>query len=155
MDSIFNTDIESDTLNNTYFRKVLFTTEHQQLVVMNLKPSEHIPKEIHATNDQFIRIEKGNAVAIINDNNKVSLKDGSVLIIPANTYHEIINISDKEPLKLYTIYSPPKHPPNKIDVEQPKESSQEGGGYMKKYYKYKQKYLNLRNNTNLDDYFKN
>ncbi|AVL95029.1 mannose-6P isomerase [Moumouvirus australiensis] len=149
--NIFTTDINKETINNNYYRNVLFTTKHQQLVIMSLKPREDIEFEIHPDNDQFIRIEKGQGVALIGKNheNKYPLKDDTCIIIPAGTYHQIINTSDTEYLKLYTIYSPPHHPPNKIDVTRPNES-QKGGelSYNEKYQKYKQKYLSLKNKMN-------
>lgn len=145
----YSINIEKETLDNTYFRKVLNTTKNQQLVVMSLKPNENIPNEIHPTIDQFIRVEKGNAIAKINNNTVIPLTDGSVIMIPANTWHELINTSSTNDLKLYTVYSPPNHPPNRIDIEKPKEDNSQKGGAMgnefyQKYLKYKNKYLQLK-----------
>jgi mannose-6-phosphate isomerase-like protein (cupin superfamily) len=102
-------NIEEETINNKYFRKVLFTGEHEQLVVMSLKPGEDIGEETHDTIDQFLRFESGKGKAII-DGKEYEVKDGVALIIPAGSKHNIINTSDKEPLKLYTIYSSQQHP---------------------------------------------
>lgn len=55
-------NIEELTLTNTFFRKVLFTTQHAQLVVMSLNPNEEIGEEVHEYTDQFFRVEKGNGV---------------------------------------------------------------------------------------------
>ena len=104
----FNANIEKEALENTNFRKVLYTGKHSQLVLMNLKPNEEIGMEIHADNDQFFRFEKGEGKCII-DGNFYELKDGSVIIVPAGAKHNIINISSSEDLKLYTIYSPAHH----------------------------------------------
>lgn len=104
----FNTNIEKDTLENNNFRKVLYTGKHTQLVLMSLKPNEDIGMEIHADNDQFFRFEKGQGKCII-DGNEYALTDGSVIIVPAGAEHNIINTSDVEPLKLYTLYSPAHH----------------------------------------------
>lgn len=101
-------NIEEETLNNTNFRKVLYTGAHAQLVVMHLNPSEDIGEEVHETTDQFIRVEKGSAKAILNGEEH-ALSDGFVIIIPAGTKHNVINTSSSEPLKLYTIYSPSHH----------------------------------------------
>lgn len=101
-------NIEEKTLSNTNFRHVLYTGQHVQLVVMHLNPNEDIGTEIHETTDQFIRIEKGKAKAILNGQEN-SLKDGDAIVVPAGTEHNVINISASEPLKLYTIYSPPHH----------------------------------------------
>ena len=106
-------NIEKLTLENTYFRKVLFTAPHSQLVLMSLKPGEEIGLETHKENDQFLRFESGKGKAIIGEE-EFSLKDGDAVIVPAGTRHNIINTSDTEPLKLYTIYSPAHHPDGTI-----------------------------------------
>ena len=104
----FNTNIEKETLENKNFRKVLYTGKHSQLVLMNLKPGEEIGMEVHPDNDQFFRFEKGNGKCII-DSNEYKLENGSVIIVPAGAQHNIINVSDTEELKLYTLYSPAHH----------------------------------------------
>jgi len=102
-------DIEKATLDNTYFRKVLFTGPKSQLVLMTLKPGEDIGKETHDDIDQFVRVEAGKGKAVI-DGKEHALKDGSAVVIPAGSEHNVINTSSNEPLKLYTIYTPPEHP---------------------------------------------
>jgi mannose-6-phosphate isomerase-like protein (cupin superfamily) len=104
----FITNIEDTTLNNSNFRQVVYTSQHTQLVVMSLLPNEDIGVEVHATVDQFIRIEKGNGKAILNGEETL-IEDGSAIIISAGVKHNIINLSSTEPLKLYTLYSPPHH----------------------------------------------
>jgi mannose-6-phosphate isomerase-like protein (cupin superfamily) len=104
----YNTNIEKDTLENTNFRKVLYTGKNSQLVLMSLKPGEDIGMEIHPDNDQFFRFEKGEGKCII-DGNEYALTDGSVIIVPAGAEHNIINVSSADDLKLYTIYSPAHH----------------------------------------------
>ena len=104
----FNANIEKETLENTNFRKVLYTGKHSQLVLMSLKPNEEIGMEVHADNDQFFRFEKGRGKCVI-DGNEYELKDGSAIIVPAGAQHNIINTSGEEELKLYTIYSPAHH----------------------------------------------
>ncbi|MCR4305987.1 MAG: cupin domain-containing protein [Candidatus Daviesbacteria bacterium] len=101
------TNIEDTTEENENFRKVLFTGPHSQLVVMSLLPNEEIGLEIHDV-DQFIRIEKGAGKAIL-DREEYMISDGSAIVIPAGTEHNIINTSANERLKLYTIYSPAHH----------------------------------------------
>ena len=100
-------DIERLTLENSNFRKVIYTAEHSQLVLMSLKAGEEIGMETHPENDQFIRIEKGEGRAILNGNGH-ELFDGVALVIPAGTEHNIINDGEGE-MKLYTIYSPAHH----------------------------------------------
>lgn len=104
----FNSNIEKQTLENTDFRRVLYTAKHCQLVLMSLKPKEEIGMEIHTDNDQFFRFEKGSGKVVI-DNNEYSVSDGSAIIVPAGASHNVINTSETEPLKLYTIYSPAHH----------------------------------------------
>ena len=106
--------IEKQTLKNNYFRQVLFTGKHAQLVVMCLKPDEEIGNEVHHKVDQFFRIEHGEAIFIFNNKEKHTAKDGDAVIVPAGTFHNVINASNKTQLKLYTIYSPPNHPDKTI-----------------------------------------
>jgi mannose-6-phosphate isomerase-like protein (cupin superfamily) len=104
----FFTNIEKETLKNESFRKVLYTSKHSQLVLMSLKPKEEIGMEVHPENDQFFRIEKGQGKCLI-DGNEYELKDGVAIVVPAGAEHNVINTSEIEELKLYTIYSPPHH----------------------------------------------
>jgi mannose-6-phosphate isomerase-like protein (cupin superfamily) len=103
----FHTNIEKDTVDNENFRKVLYTGDHLQLVLMSLKPGEEIGVETHTTIDQFFRFDEGKGKCIINDT-QYDVKDGDCIIIPAGSKHNIINDSNKL-LKLYSIYSPPNH----------------------------------------------
>jgi mannose-6-phosphate isomerase-like protein (cupin superfamily) len=103
----FHSNIEEDTIDNKNFRKVLYTAEHIQLVLMTLKPGEEIGEETHPTIDQFFRFEEGNGKSIIN-NVEYNLKDGDAIIIPAGSKHNIINTGEKE-LKMYTLYAKPNH----------------------------------------------
>lgn len=102
-------NIEEKTLVNEYFRQVLYTGMHAQLVVMCLQAGEDIGMEVHHTVDQFFRFERGEGKVIINGEEHL-VKDGSAVIVPAGAEHNIINTSQTDPLKLYTIYSPPNHP---------------------------------------------
>jgi mannose-6-phosphate isomerase-like protein (cupin superfamily) len=102
--------IERLTLANTYFRQVLFTGKHTQLVVMCLKPGEAIGDEVHPNVDQFFRIEQGEARFVFNEKRERAARDGDAVVVPAGTYHNVINTSKTAPLKMYTIYSPPNHP---------------------------------------------
>jgi mannose-6-phosphate isomerase-like protein (cupin superfamily) len=100
-------NIEQLTLANDHFRQVLYTAQHTQLTLMHLRPSEDIGEEVHDV-DQFLRIETGTGRAILSGiENEIT--DGSVVIVPAGVKHNILNDSATEPMKLYTIYSPPHH----------------------------------------------
>jgi len=102
--------IEELALRNSYFRQVLFTGEHAQLVVMCLQPGEEIGDEVHADVDQFFRIERGEARFVFEEKEERLAHDGDGIVVAAGTYHNVINTSRTAPLKLYTIYSPPNHP---------------------------------------------
>lgn len=104
----FFANIEKDTLENENYRKVLYTTKYSQLVLMSLKPKEEIGMEVHPDNDQFFRIEKGQGKCLI-DGNEYQLEDGVAIVVPAGARHNVINTSETEELKLYTIYSPAHH----------------------------------------------
>jgi mannose-6-phosphate isomerase-like protein (cupin superfamily) len=102
------TNIEKATITNSDYRRVLYTARYIQLVLQSLKPGEEIGNEIHGL-DQFIRFEKGQAKVILNNGEtEYDVKDDWAVIIPAGTYHNVINTGDTE-LKLYTLYSPPDH----------------------------------------------
>lgn len=100
-------NLEQRTLDNEYFRAVLYTAKNSQLVVMSLKPGEEIGEEIHQL-DQFIRCEAGSGQAILNGVSH-DISDGFAIVVPAGALHNIVNTSPDMPLKLYTVYSPPNH----------------------------------------------
>jgi len=103
--------IEDLTVENENFRQVLFTGEHMQLVVMCLLPGEEIGNEMHDDVDQFFRIEGGEATFVLNNEDKQQVAhDGDAVIVPAGAWHNVINTSATEKLKLYTVYTPPEHP---------------------------------------------
>jgi len=104
----FVTDIETATLKNTDYRRVLYTGKYSQLVLMNLKPGEEIGEEVHEDVDQFFRFEEGEGAVII-DGVKQAVKDGSGVVVPSGARHNVVNTSKDTELKLYTIYSPPEH----------------------------------------------
>lgn len=106
-------NIEATTEENTFFRQVIYTGKHAQLVVMYLKPGEEIGMEVHDTVDQFFRIEEGQGKVVMNGEEN-TFSNGFGIIVPAGTEHNVINTSQTEELKLYTIYSPPNHPDGTI-----------------------------------------
>lgn len=99
-------DIEALAVANSDFRRVLYTAEHSQLVLMSLLPHEDIGSEVH-TLDQFFRVEQGDGEAELNGA-RTPLHAGSAVLVPAGVRHNIIN-TGAEPMKLYTLYSPPNH----------------------------------------------
>jgi mannose-6-phosphate isomerase-like protein (cupin superfamily) len=100
-------DIEKATLQNEDFRRVLYTGEHLQLVVMTLQPGDEIGEEVHPDRDQFFRIEEGEG-AIDIDGHENRVEDDFAVIVPAGARHNVRNIGS-QPLRLYTIYGPPEH----------------------------------------------
>jgi mannose-6-phosphate isomerase-like protein (cupin superfamily) len=111
-------DIEQATLDNDTFRRVLFTGDHTQLTVMRIGPGEDIGLEAHHDRDQFLRVEQGEARV------EFGRAEGSVdetyevsgdwaIIVPAGVWHNVVNTGDEE-LKLYSLYSPPEHPPETV-----------------------------------------
>lgn len=105
----YSVNIEQATLDNDHFRRVLFTGPHSQLVLMALRPGEDIGLETHPHTDQFIRVESGHGEAVIGGQT-YTLEDGSAIVIPAGSEHNVTNTSETMPLKLYTVYTPPEHP---------------------------------------------
>jgi len=99
-------NIEDLTLTNEDFRRVLYTGKNSQLVLMSIAVGEDIGEETHHL-DQFLRFEKGQGKVVL-DGVESAVEDGSAVVIPAGTKHNVINVGE-EPLKLYSIYSPPEH----------------------------------------------
>ena len=104
----FSTNIEKVVKENTDYRRVLYTGHHSQLVLMSLLPNEEIGLETHSDTDQFFRFEQGQGEVVIDDT-VYEVKDGDAVIVPAGAKHNVVNTSETEVLKLYTIYSPAHH----------------------------------------------
>ena len=103
----YSDDIEKLTLENGDFRRVLYTGEHLQLVLMNLPPGCDIGAEVHPDRDQFFRFEEGEGVVEI-DETTHRVTDDFVVVVPAGARHNVRN-TGSGPLKLYTLYGPPEH----------------------------------------------
>lgn len=111
----YTDDIARDTLDNTAYRRVVWTSPTlMQMVFMSIPPGGRIPTETHPATDQFIRVESGTGTATL-DGQAYELKDDASLIIPAGSRHLVVNTSDSEPLKMYMIYSPPEHAPSALE----------------------------------------
>jgi mannose-6-phosphate isomerase-like protein (cupin superfamily) len=110
-------NIEKETLANSTFRTVVFTGEHTQLTVMRLGPGEDIGLEVHESLDQFLRVESGTGRLQMgpseNELEERDVEDDWAVIVPAGAWHNIVNTGEGE-LKLYSLYSPPEHPPNTV-----------------------------------------
>ncbi|HXK36151.1 MAG TPA: cupin domain-containing protein, partial [Candidatus Paceibacterota bacterium] len=103
----FVADIEQKTLENTDFRRVLYTGKNSQLVVMSIPPGGEIGAEVHADVDQFLRLEQGTGKAVL-DGVEHAIADKSAIVVPAGMMHNFINTGTDD-MKLYSIYSPPEH----------------------------------------------
>jgi len=99
-------NIEKETLENTDFRRVLYTGKNSQLVLMSIAVGEEIGEEVHDL-DQFIRFEQGSAKVVLDGAEQEAHADDA-LVIPKGCLHNVINTGNVE-LKLYTVYSPPEH----------------------------------------------
>jgi len=104
----YKENVEMDVIQNTNYRKVVYTGLHSQLVLMSIEPNSEIGMETHKGTDQFFRFEKGTGKVLI-DENEYLVSSGDAVIVPAGAKHNIINTSSSEPLKLYTVYSPAHH----------------------------------------------
>jgi len=123
----FKTNIETDTIANNNFRKVLYTGKHSQLVLMTLQPGEEIGLEVHEDTDQFFRFEAGTGRVVI-DETTYDVADGDAVIVPAGAPHNVINVSDTETLNLYTIYSPAHHKDQTVHATKADEVEEEFDG---------------------------
>jgi len=121
------TNIERDTLANEDYRRVLYTGPNTQLVLMSLQPGDEIGQETHEGHDQFIRVEAGAGVVVLNGE-RHTLGDGSAVVIPAGVSHNVVNTSDDAPLRLYTLYSPPEHPDGTVQHTKADEAAAQSAG---------------------------
>ena len=125
----FINNIEKITLENTNFRRVLYTGKNSQLVVMSLSQGEEIGEEVHNL-DQFIKCEDGSGKAVL-DGVSHMIETGFAIIVPSGATHNIINTSPTKDLKLYSVYSPPNHKdgtvhPSKFDAEKDEDEHFDG-----------------------------
>jgi mannose-6-phosphate isomerase-like protein (cupin superfamily) len=103
----FVDNIESLTVENSDFRRVIYTGKEMQLVLMTLRPGEEIGEEVHPDRDQFFRVEQGEGEVLI-DGSRSRIKSETAIVVPAGARHNVRN-TGRELLKLYTIYAPPEH----------------------------------------------
>jgi mannose-6-phosphate isomerase-like protein (cupin superfamily) len=104
----FKENIEELVRENSNFRKVIYTAKHSQLVLMSLRAKEEIGSEVHESSDQFFRFEHGTGKVLI-DGTEYLVTNGDAVLVPAGAKHNVINLSDSQPLQMYTVYSPPHH----------------------------------------------
>ena len=107
-------NIDLFTKENPYYRTAFWTGDYLQLTLMSIKVGGDIGIEMHPDTDQFIRVESGYALVKMGDSEDnltlcQKVNDNYAILVPAGTWHNIINLGDA-PLKLYSIYAPPHHP---------------------------------------------
>jgi mannose-6-phosphate isomerase-like protein (cupin superfamily) len=125
-------DIEAETLDNTTFRTVVYTGEHTQLTVMRLGPGEDIGREAHPHLDQFLRVEHGTARVELGRtedsiDESYEIEHDWAVIVPAGVWHNLINTGETD-VKLYSLYSPPEHPPGTVHRTKADAEAAEHGG---------------------------
>lgn len=89
------------------FRRVLWTGEHSQLVIMTIKPGEEIGEEVHEDNDQLLTFVSGTGTAIVAGESR-EVTQGDLVAVSAGTVHNFVN-TGPNPLVLYTVYGPAHH----------------------------------------------
>lgn len=113
-------EIERLTLENTDFRRVVFTGAHTQLTLMSIRPGDDVGWELHGHLDQFLRLEQGTARLDFGKTEETvdeshTIEADWALIVPAGVWHNVVNTGDQD-LKLYSLYSPPEHAPGTVHV---------------------------------------
>lgn len=127
-------DIEEATVENDTFRTAIWTGKHLQVTLMSIQPGEDIGLEIHPDLDQFLRLEQGQGIVMMGDRPdnltfQREVKDDDAVVIPAGTWHNLINTGNT-PVKLYSIYAPTQHPPGTVHVTKADaEAAEAGQGY--------------------------
>jgi mannose-6-phosphate isomerase-like protein (cupin superfamily) len=136
MPLIWADNIEDLTKANQTFRTVLRVGEHSELTLMSIEPGSEIGLEVHPNIDQFLRVEAGQArvqagPAKDDLSETYDVRAEWAFIVPAGTWHNVIN-TGSEPLKLYTVYSPPNHAPGTVHATKAEadaaEEAEHGGG---------------------------
>ena len=111
-------DIEQQTLANEAFRTTLWTAKHMQLTLMSIAPGDDIGLEVHPETDQFVRVEQGRGRCQMGPTRDEltfdkEVGDGSAILVPAGTWHNVTNIGDDD-LRVYVLYGPPDHLPGTL-----------------------------------------
>jgi len=120
----YKINIETETERNGNYRRVLYTGEQSQLVLMTLQPGEEIGLEVHKDTDQFFRFESGQGKVVVNET-VYQVSDGDAVVIPSGAEHNVINVSESETLNLYTVYSPAHHKDHTVHATKADEVEEE------------------------------
>lgn len=106
------TNINQKAKDNTYFRQVLETSKHTQIVIMSIDSGGEIGEETHPDNDQVLYLVDG-AGQVVLDGQATDFNIGDIVLVPAGTKHNFVAKGDA-PMKIITTYSPPHHPDGTI-----------------------------------------
>jgi mannose-6-phosphate isomerase-like protein (cupin superfamily) len=121
---VFNEDILARTKHNSYFREVVSTGPHAQVVVMSIPPAGEIGEEVHKDVDQVLVFVEGEGMAVL-DGQRSPVSPGYLVHVPAGTRHNFVN-GGSVALKLYTVYAPPEHLPGTIHRTKAEADADEG-----------------------------
>jgi mannose-6-phosphate isomerase-like protein (cupin superfamily) len=110
----YNTNIVKDTQANNNFRKVLFTGQKSQLVVMSIPVGGEVGEETHKYVEQTLFFLSGTGEAVL-DGKRFSIGAGDVVVVTPGTKHNFLN-TGATALKIYTVYAPPNHIDGRIHV---------------------------------------
>ena len=108
----YSGDIVARAKSNQFFREVVSTGPHAQVVVMSIPPGGEIGEEVHSGVDQVLVTVDGDGVAVL-EGELGNLSAGGLVHVPAGTRHNLVNAGPDD-LKLYTVYAPPQHAPETI-----------------------------------------
>ena len=108
----FNEDIVSLAKRNRWFREVVATGPHAQVVVMSIPPDGEIGEEVHEAVDQVLAFVEGEGAAIL-DGERSAVGPDRLVLVPAGTRHNFVNTGSSD-LRLYTVYAPPQHAPGTV-----------------------------------------
>ena len=117
-------DLMAIVRHNDYFRQVVATGDHEQVVVMTLAVGEDIGSEVHPDTDQVFIFIQGSGDAVL-DGEVRTFDEGDLVLVQAGTRHNIIN-RGATPLRLITIYAPPEHAPGTIHRTKAEAETEEG-----------------------------
>jgi mannose-6-phosphate isomerase-like protein (cupin superfamily) len=107
MASMVHYTIATEAQQSPDFRRVLWTGEHTQLVIMTIPPGGEIGEEVHEDIDQILTFVSGTGKAIVSGSEK-DVAQGDLVVVPAGKKHNFVNTGEN-PLILYMVYGPPEH----------------------------------------------
>ncbi|HSX01453.1 MAG TPA: cupin domain-containing protein [Candidatus Saccharimonas sp.] len=97
---------------NDYFRRVLATSRHIQIVIMSIPSGGEIGEEVHPDNDQTLLLVEG-AGEVVLDGVSADFNTGDIVVVPAGTRHNFVTKGESA-MKIITAYAPPHHPEGTI-----------------------------------------